>query len=356
MALRKKSIQFWAFWIFFQAAMFVIGYFKQKNDFGLRVLDKLEYSVFISRGAGLSLAVTSALLITPMCRNTVMFLRDHTFLPRIFPMDEGIYFHKVCAWTVLFFSVVHTNGHYVNFFNVERILSVLGLRAYQIHYTMWGGATGHVMVMLMFFMYTAAAIKVRHQSFETFWFIHHLGIIWYLCIFFHGYGCFVHTVEGQCRPYYSWAYNLFVCTIYFGERIFREIRGRRQTTVANAVLHPGNALEIQWDKPSFQYKPGQYVFICVPEVSGVQWHPFTITSCPEERYGSVHIRLVGDWTKAVARVMGCLDEKRDFRTVELRVDGPYAAPADRVFEYDHAVLVGAGIGVTPFASILKSMY
>ena len=37
----------------------------------------------------------------------------------------------------------------------------------------------------------------------------------------------------------------------------------------------------------------------------------------------------------------------------VRVDGPYGALAEDVFNSEVAVLIGAGIGVTPFASILK---
>ncbi|ORZ40321.1 ferric reductase NAD binding domain-domain-containing protein, partial [Catenaria anguillulae PL171] len=355
MAIRKKSIQFWTFWILFQGFLFIFGWEKQRRDFGLRLLNRLQLSVYSSRGAGLCLAVTSALLILPVCRNTMGMLRS-TFLGRIISFDDSIFFHKVCAWTILLFSLVHTNAHYVNFFNVETRLAALGIRTWQIHYTVSGGWTGHIMLMLMFFMYTAAAAQVRHQSFETFWFVHHLAIVWYLCVFYHAVDCFVKTVEGTCRPYYSWMYCLAVCALYLGERIYREIRGRRPTKITNVILHPGNALEIQWDKPSMQYLPGQYVFINIPEIAPMQWHPFTLTSCPDERYISIHARLVGDWTKEAARVLGQLGEKRDFTQVELRVDGPYCAPADRVFEYDHAILVGAGIGVTPFASILKSMY
>jgi NADPH oxidase len=40
----------------------------------------------------------------------------------------------------------------------------------------------------------------------------------------------------------------------------------------------------------------------------------------------------------------------------VRVDGPYGAPAEDVFNSDVAVLVGGGIGVTPFASILKHIW
>jgi predicted ferric reductase len=36
------------------------------------------------------------------------------------------------------------------------------------------------------------------------------------------------------------------------------------------------------------------------------------------------------------------------------IDGPFGAPSSYIFHAEHAVLVGAGIGVTPFASILQS--
>ncbi|KAJ1917966.1 hypothetical protein H4219_002907 [Mycoemilia scoparia] len=38
------------------------------------------------------------------------------------------------------------------------------------------------------------------------------------------------------------------------------------------------------------------------------------------------------------------------------VDGPYGTPTERVFDYNIGVLVGAGIGATPFASVLKYLH
>lgn len=38
------------------------------------------------------------------------------------------------------------------------------------------------------------------------------------------------------------------------------------------------------------------------------------------------------------------------------IDGPFGSASEDVFKYEIAILVGAGIGVTPFASILKSIY
>lgn len=40
----------------------------------------------------------------------------------------------------------------------------------------------------------------------------------------------------------------------------------------------------------------------------------------------------------------------------IEVDGPFGTVSEDVFQYEVVVLVGAGIGVTPFASILKSIW
>lgn len=129
----------------------------------------------------------------------------------------------------------------------------------------------------------------------------------------------------------------------------------------------------------------QYIFLCCPEISLWQYHPFTLTSAPEEDYLSVHIRCVGDFTNALATVLGCNFEsaaaKRGTRedvpavvgigrtdsddgldpTIRrilprIFIDGPFGSASEDVFKYEIVVLVGAGIGVTPFASILKSVW
>lgn len=40
---------------------------------------------------------------------------------------------------------------------------------------------------------------------------------------------------------------------------------------------------------------------------------------------------------------------------QVLIDGPYGAPTQDIFEAEHAVLIAAGIGITPFASILQSI-
>jgi NADPH oxidase len=133
-------------------------------------------------------------------------------------------------------------------------------------------------------------------------------------------------------------------------------------------------MEIQFTKPTMKYKAGQWLFLNVPSVSKYQWHPFTITSCPYDPYVSVHVRQVGDFTRALADALGAgnaqgklydgVDPMGMYEVAlqngqqmpELRIDGPYGAPAEDVFNNEIAVLIGTGIGVTPWAAILKNIW
>jgi NADPH oxidase len=133
-------------------------------------------------------------------------------------------------------------------------------------------------------------------------------------------------------------------------------------------------MELQIKKEKTTTRAGQYIFICCPEISYFQWHPFTLTSAPEEDYISVHIRVAGDFTSALAKAVGCdfdskpgkgEEKKGAITTVNpainrvlprVMVDGPFGSASEDFLNYEAVLLVGAGIGVTPFASILKSIW
>jgi respiratory burst oxidase len=128
-------------------------------------------------------------------------------------------------------------------------------------------------------------------------------------------------------------------------------------------------------------------------------HPFSITSAPGDDYLSVHIRTNGDWTQELKRIfvenyfsphlnrrasfseLGATEPRRSahhhfhdifliflkdnklkivFGSIyhslpRLLVDGPYGAPAQDFRNYDVLLLVGLGIGATPFISILRDL-
>jgi len=140
-------------------------------------------------------------------------------------------------------------------------------------------------------------------------------------------------------------------------------------------------MEFQIKKQKTTYRAGQYIYLSCPEISYFQWHPFTITSSPEEDYISIHIRVVGDFTRALAKAVGCdfredINEKMEEKTGELAaggvvvrtwtntpnmnatlprvmMDGPFGSASEDYLKYETAFLIGAGNGITPFASYVS---
>jgi NADPH oxidase len=102
-----------------------------------------------------------------------------------------------------------------------------------------------------------------------------------------------------------WRYWLPGGIIFIIERILREVRSRHITYVSKVIQHPSKVMEVQIKKERTKIRAGQYIFLSCPEVSYWQWHPFTLTSAPEEDYISVHIRIVGDFTSTLAKALGC---------------------------------------------------
>lgn len=350
-----RRIVFFVFWSILHWGLFAYGWYSQESDRELDNLNILKFSVWTSRGAGLVLGFDGAFILLPVSRNLLRVTRS-TFLNRIMPMDENIWLHKITAYSMLLFTCLHVMAHYVNFWTIEKVGL---LKSFDLHYKTWGGTTGHLMLLLMMLMYTSAAQRVRNQCFEAFWYTHHLGLIFIWLLMMHGYGCFVKSRFDLCKGYMTWRFVVVGYFLYLIERLLREYRARQETYITKVVCHPAATIEIQFKMPSFNYISGQYLFMNVPEVSPYEWHPFTITSSPYEDFVSIHIRQVGDFTHALGRRLGCTSnglQTNDILLPRLRIDGPFGAPTEDVFKHEIAVLVGTGIGVTPFASILKTIF
>jgi hypothetical protein len=98
----------------------------------------------------------------------------------------------------------------------------------------------------------------------------------------------------------------------------------------------------------WRYSAGQYILLQVPKASWLQWHPFTISAC-RGNILQVHVKFDGDWTNSLRDLAS---EDNEFR---VGIDGPFGAPAQRFYDYDYAIIVGGGIGITPFSAILTDL-
>ena len=70
------------------------------------------------------------------------------------------------------------------------------------------------------------------------------------------------------------------------------------TVITEAFVLPSKVIHLVIRKPpKFRFKPGDYVFINIPIIAKYEWHPFSISSAPENcDYLWLHVKACGNWT------------------------------------------------------------
>jgi respiratory burst oxidase len=389
-----------ALWFAAMAALFVWKFVQYRRTPAFQVMG---YCLPTAKGAAETLKLNMALVLLPVCRNTLTWLRS-SWARFFVPFDDNITFHKMIATAIVVGITLHAGNHLACDF--PRVIAAspeeyalvagafgLGKPTYAGLLSGAEGVTGVAMVVLMTVSFTlathpfrkgepkgagggAAAVTSRLPAplnrltgFNAFWYSHHLLGIVYALLLVHGYFLFL------VRRWYektTWMYISVPLVLYVGERMLRALRSNAYTVkILKVCLLPGNVLTITMSKPyGFRYRSGQYIFLQCPMISPFEWHPFSITSAPGDDYLSVHIRTNGDWTQELKRIFvenyfsPHLNRRASFSELgaaeprslpKLLVDGPYGAPAQDFRNYDVLLLVGLGIGATPFISILRDL-
>jgi len=107
-----RKVVFYLIFHGFHVGLFILGWWKQVTEGRLEALNQLNFSVWISRGAGLVLSVDILLILLPMCRNLLRIIRPKI---RWLPLDESQWFHRQVAYSLLFWTIVHVAAHYVKY-------------------------------------------------------------------------------------------------------------------------------------------------------------------------------------------------------------------------------------------------
>ncbi|XP_062954076.1 NADPH oxidase 3 [Cynocephalus volans] len=369
-----------------------------------------------ARASAQCLNFNCMLILLPLSRNLISFIRGTRICcrgPWRRQLDKNLKFHKLVAYGIAVNATIHIVAH---LFNLERYrlsqseeakglpaaLSKLGnspnesslnpIRTFHTNTTTEllmtvAGITGLVISLALILIMTSSTEFIRRVSYELFWYTHHVFIIFFINLAIHGAG---RIVRGQtpeslrvhnvtfCRDHYAewqtaaqcpapqfsgkepsaWKWVLGPVVLYTCERIIRFWRFQQEVVITKVVSHPSGVLELRMKKRDFTMAPGQYIFLQCPSISSLEWHPFTLTSAPEEDFFSVHVRAAGDWTQALFQAFGAEGQtcKELWSLPRLAVDGPFGAALTDVFAYPVSVCVAAGIGVTPFAALLKSIW
>lgn len=79
-------------WIAICAGLFAWKFMQYKDR---AVFEIMGYCVTTAKGAAETLKFNMALILLPVCRNTITWLRSKTKLGHVVPFDDNINFHKV---------------------------------------------------------------------------------------------------------------------------------------------------------------------------------------------------------------------------------------------------------------------
>uniref|UniRef100_A0AAQ5ZRP8 NADPH oxidase, EF-hand calcium binding domain 5 n=1 Tax=Amphiprion ocellaris TaxID=80972 RepID=A0AAQ5ZRP8_AMPOC len=311
----------------------------------------------VAKGCGQCLNFNCTFLL--MLRRCLTWLRA-TWVVRVLPLDQNILLHQIVGYAILCYTLVHTTAHIFNFVHLSEN-STFSLWEYLLTTRPGIGwvkgtasLTGVVLQVVICLMVLCSSTFVRRSGhFEVFYWSH-LSYIWVWSLLM------VH-----CANFWKWF--LVPGLAFILEKIVGIAVSRMGGLyIVEVNLLPSKVTHLVIKRPQFfHFKPGDYVYINIPVIAKYEWHPFTISSAPEQSDALwLHIRSMGQWTNRLYEYFRqpeteTVNPKRLMSLMcifcQCYVDGPYGTPTRQIFASEHAVLIGAGIGITPFASILQSI-
>ncbi|KAF9186796.1 hypothetical protein BGZ51_001591 [Haplosporangium sp. Z 767] len=178
-----------------------------------------------------------------------------------------------------------------------------------------------------------AAWPVRRWAYEVFVISHSLFLVFLVLVGLH-------------TPY---AMRFTVAGIFF--YIINALTGwcvKTHMAVAQATVYQSRLTRLRMDR-AVPHAPGQHIYVCVPSMSLIQWHPFTISGSDQNSL-TVHARAVGGFTKKL-----CWWPDNTQRRVIL--SGPYGegVQAGRGLDLHKVIFLAAGSGFAYIAPILMDL-
>ncbi|XP_015667366.1 NADPH oxidase 5 [Protobothrops mucrosquamatus] len=381
--------------------------------------------IVVAKGCGQCLNFNCAFILVLMLRRSLTWLRT-TWVVRVLPLDLNVTLHQLMGYMVGVLTTLHMGTHIINFVRLSEAKG--GYRLWEYLFTTRPGIgwihgtaslTGLLLQLLLSLMLVCSTTLVRRSGhFELFYWTHLSYIPFWALLIVHGAN--------------FWKWFVIPGSLFLGEKALAAALSRvGGLYIVEVNLLPSKVTHLVIKKPPFfHYKPGDYVYLNIPVIARYEWHPFTISSAPEQPETIwLHVRSLGQWTYRLHEyfwnfqepfddkpelsaakksrnknrlsnfVQKCLfcssdldlpvattkdemiqmvsytpiqdciitvtDEPEEvsrrptknhrFCNIKCYIDGPYGSSTRQIFSSEHAVLIAAGIGITPFASILQSI-
>ncbi|KAL0315908.1 UNVERIFIED_CONTAM: Respiratory burst oxidaseprotein E [Sesamum radiatum] len=236
-------------WVLAMAGLFTWKFLQYRQKAAFQIMG---YCLTTAKGAAETLKLNMALILLPVCRNILTWLRS-TRARVLFPFDDNINFHRIIAFAIAIGVMVHAGVHLsCDFPHLVRSspekfeLIAADFNGEKPTYTSLlstvAAATGIVMVVLMIIAFTLATRSFRRNGvklppplnrltgFNAFWYSHHLLGLVYVLLLIHG--TFLFLVH-QWYKKTTWMYISVPLLLYIAER---SLRTRRSEHYAVKIL------------------------------------------------------------------------------------------------------------------------
>ncbi|PKI74040.1 hypothetical protein CRG98_005518 [Punica granatum] len=310
-----------ALWISICAGLFTWKFIQYRHR---AVFHVMGYCVTTAKGGAETLKFNMALILLPVCRNTITRLRSRKKLGMVIPFNDNIDFHKVIALGISIGIGLHAGAHLTCDFprllhttdaEYEPMKQFFGEKRPNNYWWFVKGTegwTGVVMLVLMAISYTLAQPWFRRNRLELPKPLKKLTGFNAFCQFYMIFllpAAFIRSLIIPISLFamalaQTWMYLAVPMLLYALERLLRALRsGYKTVRILKVAVYPGNVMAVHMSKPQgFKYTSGQYISVNCATVSPFQWHPFSITSAAGDDYLSIHIRTLGDWTSQLKAV------------------------------------------------------
>eukprot|EP00038_Savillea_parva_P018065 m.22326 g.22326 ORF g.22326 m.22326 type:complete len:1212 (+) comp3975_c0_seq2:424-4059(+) len=278
----------------------------------------------VDRGLGSLAAANTMFLVIPATRNNIL-----TWLLGL-SFDHIILQHRFLGRVTILIALLHFGWY------ADRIGQHLSEHAY------W---TGLVALLCGLGIAVTTTNWMRRHQFNVFFWTHYL---------FFGFFAFAFIHVPQAQPFLAVAMGTYAL-----DKALRAVWTLAPRKTMEFCNHGDKTARVRFRKNPLnrimgRHKVGQYMFLNFPALSLTEWHPFSVSSGPDEDFVELHIRALGDHTRdIVAHAKQCASQGKQ---TWVRSDGPYGYLNFSYRRYGVLLLAGGGIGVTPVMSLLADIY
>ena len=207
-----------------------------------------------------------------------------------------------------------------------------------------GGWTGHMatgsLAMMGGLLLLATSLNMcRRRWWELFYRSHWVGLV-------------VFTVFSMLHEPLVVRWQLAGVALFVVDLLLRTCKWTKPVEGVS-LTSQGEVTRIEWRASRFDFTAGQFVLICFPAISPLEWHPYSIASSPHHLpHVVLYSKRMGWWTR---RLHELSMEAPSATPIQMYVEGPYGQLTVHLPLYRYVMLVSGGLGVTPMLSVYHQL-